>query len=403
MRQAHKSKRSRTGEIKPTSLTNSMRLENGPKSTNTVRSRKQGEQVTVYGQSTVTSKRNGFNFGDIMNIIAPVYKVILKTHGHNQFNHPFPTLITSKDNAVTALNRTEFAGTLRTIKSTSGQQSWTEFIGLPAYDPNLNATICSVDDLMAKVNADTSHISTNLTMASLRSGSVERQLQYNGGSQTHTFSNMANSIVNIELWELHPRHPMPGYDILTSLPNTIGAQIITDMGLKYSNANVTFPRRDNTVINDVNDINITITPNLPTLNAKFKISKPLKVKLAPGDVFTYKLVFPSFKITNSDWNYLAGDMTDGSDKQRNHLIPGFTKILCMRTYGEIGTNDQTLGTNYTSVGATPTQITHQQVEYHNVRSIPWVEPSSTNICDYQDVTGITSGVNPETNVHDVIY
>lgn len=404
MRQAHKSKRSRTGEIKPTSLTNSMLLEYTPKSTTSVRTSKKGEQVTIYGKSNVTHKRNGFTFGDVMNIIAPIYKVILKTHGHNQFGRAVPTLITSKDDAVTVLNRSEFAGTLRTIKSVSGKQSWTEFLGLPSFDPNRNATICSVEDLMAKVNADTSHLSTNTTLTLLSDGALERQLQYNGGSQTHTFSNMVSSVVYIELWELHPRHPMAGFDNVGTY-NSIGAQVLTDIttgtnvGLTAGGGNATFPRRDSTRYDDVNDINVTITPDLATINAKFKISKPIKVKLAPGDVFTYKMVFPSFKLTNSDWNYLQGGVTS----IKNQLIPGFSKILCMRTYGEIGTNDPTLGTNFTSVGPLPTQITHQQIEYHNVRSIPWIERLTTNICDYQDVDGITTGVNPETNVHDTIY
>lgn len=315
---------------------------------------------------------------DLTSLLCPPFKVKISTYGVNQY----------------AGNNNTPAGNLRTIYSPAGQQYWFESIGLPAKkEAGTNATILDVDTLIKKA-PDVRNVAqstpahpidgpggTELIDNPGLEGRFDQQFQYLSGFQRHQFVNSGNTTVHCEFWELHPRHPMNLWNTTTSAYYSIGADVLADYITNQPLGNALAPTYTTTSYDAVTDLTVRITNSLDRVNAKYKHTKPIRVTIQPGGTFVYTMKFEPFKCTNTEWNYLLAPGGPGVNPTIIQALPGFTKILVGRFWGELSHSAAAAGL-HGSVNAGPLSLDHIQTEYHHCRAMPY-QPTKNTIIDYR--------------------
>jgi len=329
-------------------------------------------QSAVAKAGTRRRVRSTLSLTDLTNLIAPAYKVNIKSYGFNMYGK-----------AAGGAS----AGDLRQIYNAAGSQYWFEAYGLPAIDINANPTTCNMQQLMYKAvdirNVDNATLPVPLVINPLQGGSdqtrLESQFQYIDGSQKHTFVNSGNTTVYGEFWELIPRHPMIAYNT-DGTAKTIGDDVIADYATNQPVANVATPVYTTASYNAVSDNMVRINSKLNRINSKYKVSKPVKICIQPGGTFVYTMSFGSFKCTNTEWNVLVGNNAN-DDYNRAQWIPGFTKILVARFWGELS-HTVAVDRVYSAVNCGPLSLMHTMSEYHHCRAMPF-QPTKNVILDYR--------------------
>lgn len=309
---------------------------------------------------------------DLTSLVCPPFKVKVSCYGNNCYSY-----VSSPNPAA--------AGTLRNLYSPAGSQYWFESVGLPAYTQGINPTIMEVTDLMAKAKdiRNTANIIDPTVNPPVMPEQLDFQFQYLNGYQRHTFVNSGNTTVHMEVWELHPRHPMLGIKPSGQFIgyNTVGADVLRDYTANQPLANNLKPQYTTASYDSVTDLSVRITPFLDTVNVKYKVSKPVNITIQPGGTFVYTMAFEPFKCTNSEWQTLIDPNTAGGLTSFPHYIPGFTKLLVARAWGELS-HSAASEHLYGAVNAGPLSLMHTMVEYHHCRACPY-QPTKNTIIDYR--------------------
>jgi len=330
------------------------------------------ERQSATSLSLKKQPRHNMSLMDLTSLLAPPFKCAITSYGYNMYGKTAGSYPPGTG-----------AGDLRNIYSPAGQQYWFEAVGLPASDRSFTPTIMDVDSLITKSKdirniADITPVSGQPLMQSTGE-SKELQFQYMSGYQRHEFVNAGNTTVHAEFWELHPRHPMTGY-ASNGTYTGVGADVLADMATNQPLANTLRPVYTTTSYDAVTDLSVRINKYLDTVNAKYKVSKPVRVTIQPGGTFVYTMKFEPFKFTNTEWNALIG--TGTADTSHANLMPGFTKLLCARFWGELSHNAGSESHLYSAVNCGPVNLMHIQKEYHHCRACPY-QPTKNVIIDYR--------------------
>lgn len=311
---------------------------------------------------------------DLTSLVCPPFKVAITSYGFNG------TLYSSAD-------ATTKPGNLRNIYTQAGRQYWFEAYGLPAYDISTNPTTMDVNQLMMKAR-DVRNIANIVNPAAdplnpSTTDAVDQQFQYMAGFQRHEFVNSGNTTVHCEFWELHPRHPMVAYALSGGAIRaaTIGADVLADMVDNQPLANTINPTYTAASYDSTNDMSVRITKNLDRINSKYKVSKPVRVTIQPGGTFVYTMKFTPFKCTNTEWQHILYPPVN-SALSAVHWMPGFTKILVGRMWGELSHNEGDGNHLYSAVNCGPINLMHIMKEYHHCRACPY-QPTKNTIIDYR--------------------
>lgn len=317
---------------------------------------------------------------DLTSLIAPPFKAKITSYGYNTALYTGPSAAAPE-------------GNLRTLYSPSGKQYWFESIGLPAIDPTANPTILSVDQLIKKAPdvRNVANVTPNTTglgpLIVPNDSALDQQFQYLSGYQRHQFVNSGNTTVHCEFWEAHPRRPMPGYLYLGAGPHTaltIGQDVLADFRANVPLQNTQAPVNTPSSTDELTDLSVRINSDSATTHYKYKITKPMRVTIQPGGTFVYTLRFEPFKFTNTEWNVLlAPNYVDvmANPFNQSHFIPGFTKILVGRMWGELSHSEQ-VDHLHPHVGAGPISLNHIMTEYHHCRALPY-QPTRNVVTDYR--------------------
>lgn len=386
-----------------------------------------GAGVQKGGSAGKRKKPRNLGVGWINRVMFPISKFTIKNYGENFYG------LTMGSSRLTR------AGTLKRLAGEPMKQYWFEGYGLPLYQPvvgsnsNLQGSvpsICSLLDLCwhaannKVVDTYTSDLAGSNALSAASSGPttiayarlLNKKVAYLGGFQKHTFVNVSNAHQFMEIYELHPRDVMfdwtvssnnlkfrsVGDDVLkdyatnaattTSLATTQNAIDLTPTDLRYD---------------DVNDPLVTINSRCRIVHAKWKVSKPLKVALAPGETFHYTMRFDPFTFEEGELNkylesvYYSSDTVTSNDYTRPTSIPLFTKRLVVRAWGEIGHSTITVNKDVTTTTLTSTQIAankeqptyvantqanllHLQEEQHSVRYVPEANTRRDIMIDERD-------------------
>lgn len=353
-------------------------------------------------------------------------------------------------------------GDLKCITSEPTRQQWVEFVGLPFYTPNLsslqpnglvgNKTVRTVQDLMylshntksgpqyswatgsgsyvvdgtIKDNTGVAPIGQYDQPFSETSMHQRTCFIYQGGYQRHSFKNQSQAQCFIEVWECHPRErtfdwhvAASNHDFLTW--HSVGIDVLHDLKVASANphnydngAPTDDPFYPNgmaptlSAYDQVTDFGVRINKNCTRTLTNYKVSKPIRVCLAPGETFEYTMKFPGFSFDNIEFAQLLENiyLTSGTDanawsniKVRPTSIPKFTKRLVFRFWGEQGAsraftpdNPATTDVNEYAVhpgtvgveGAVPVYLIHTQEEYHKCRLTPQVNTKYHVVSNLRD-------------------
>lgn len=370
------------------------------------------------------------------------------------------------ENTGASFRNNDSKGGLKAITSLPTRQRWVEFIGLPLYNPELdylqpngkvgNLTIRTLFQLMQASWNNTligenmgyqvgSYVKDGIVKDNNGAspegigspGSVfnENLMQqrmsfcYNGGYQRHTFKNQSQAQAFIEVWELHPRERTFDWEVSSANHDflhfhSVGEDLLHDLKVASSNPkyfdDITAmesypPGMEPTYdkFDSVNDLGVRINKKCQRVLCNYKVSSPVRVCLAPGEVFQYTMGFDGFTFDNAEFmqmlesidiNINQANSPDNftSIKVRPTTIPKFTKRLCMRFWGEQGAakNDNQQGTVLIE-GAVPVYLIHTQEEYHSCRYMPAVNTNYYVVNDQRDTDSTASNllvVNDETGL-----
>jgi len=328
--------------------------------------RQQAQSVLTKGQL-----RPYLSIADLTSLLCPPFKVKTSSYGYNGYLY---------DSTKTAA-----AGDLRNIYQPAGGQYWFEAYALPAVGLDNCPTILDVQTLISKAK-DIRNIANiadppNNPLLAL---DKDLQFQYLGGYQRHQFVNSGNTTVFMEIWELHPRHPMIAYNTASGpvKPNTIGTDVLADMVTNQPLGNTLAPLYTTTSYDSVNDMSVRITNNMDRINMKYKVSKPVRVTIQPGGTFVYTIKLEAFKMTNSEWATLIGPPGSNPNLNGAQWMPGFTKAICARIWGEMSHSEASEAHLYSAVNSGPVNLMHTQTDYHHCRAMPF-QPTKNVIIDYR--------------------
>ena len=380
--------------------------------------------------------------------LFPITRFVLKNYGENFYDLTMPASTTA-----TALRLTR-AGTCKALRGLPTRQYWFEGYGLPLYWPFVGGTdrvqamvpsCCSLLDLAAyaannKVvsnlvpdygSVDIGQPVTNGEPSSTNQRKLlDLRICYLGGYQKHTFVNVSNAHQFIEIYELHPRDLMFDWKVTGSGSATalrfksVGEDLLKDYSYNDDTTNTDINPTSDTIdltptptrYDDVNDMMVRIHSKCRNIHAKYKVSKPLKIGLAPGETFHYAMRFDPFVFEEGELLRYIESIANASDNSmaahytRPTSIPLFTKRLVVRAWGEVGHSSVTINTTGTDGTLSATQVTdnqklpdyvantqanllHLQEERHAIRHIPRVLTPRDVIIDEKDQPASTVGAS----------
>jgi len=378
----------------------------------------QGEKKTVTTVSNTKNRKIGkpFGFKRLMDILCPIFSYKRTGYG-NRWD------LRQGDNPIAGFS--EKQGSCTNIHWDPGQQGWAEFVALPMHNYGGQGTTftdawmydgfgMSVSELLHKAGDIRNDVqSTLIARPTTTAGNINTQadltvstetpgamhawtgmtFDYHGGYQTHTFINVSEVKIHIELWELQPRNVEQGVKRIVGTTNKLRSRPIwEDVAIDYKSnlplGNSRYPQYDETVTEAnvhqdyKHDIDFRINKNSNRTHLKYLVGKSVKVVLEPGDKYIHKVILDPFSFTESSWNVVQGQydststaaLSNGAAQGPAMLIPLFTKLLAVRAWSDLGFRKSEDFTEIAGVGHLPGQLAHTCTEHHKCRMMPYQKP-----------------------------
>jgi hypothetical protein len=382
------------------------------------KTRGDGEKKTI---STVSNTRNRkigkpFGFKSLMDLLCPIFQYTRVGYGNRwDLRHgdaPIPGF-------------SDKQGSCTNIFWSAGQQGWAEFCALPMHNFGGQGTSfsdafmydgfgCSVSELIHKSgdirnDAQSTIIARGTTTASMINTQADLTVSteepkallgwtgltfdYHGGYQSHSFINMSENKISIELWELQPRNVEQGVKRIVGTANKLRTRAVwEDVAVDYKSklplANNRYPQYTESV-NETNvsqdykhDMDFRINKDSNRTHLKYMVGKSVRISIAPGDKYIHKIILDPFSFTESSWNVVQGQydststaaLSNGAAQGPAMLIPLFTKMLVVRAWSELGARLDEAGAYVAGVGHLPGQLAHTCTEHHKCRMMPYQKP-----------------------------
>lgn len=378
-------------------------------------------------RSMAPKKRYRIKTYDLANMICPLYKLRWEGYGFNyalvnttNLNNDTITYDTASGISTYGNNALGSPkGTWKSCEWNSGQQYWFESPALMFYKKFPDGTRRSVTELIQKYPDIVKHtaFNTDVNISDFygaiqtyvdTSGVIKNKLAdgvnicYHGGKQVHTFTNFGVTEVEMEFWELHPRVNLSGYIRTGSTgtspnlaavyrPDYVWKDLIRDHIDNTPFGNTKPIVDDYKSIDEVTDVGVRIDADCRTIHYKYKVSNPVRTRIAPGGTFTYEMQLPAFKVTGGEFlEYLVRhqnvedsttvDNSSLREEMRPSFIPKFTRILCGRMFGQKTVKFGTEGTKpdgntgdtkfISKHGFGPGIVGHIMSEYHELNVMP---------------------------------
>lgn len=378
-----------------------------------------GEKRTISTVSNTKNRKIGQKFGlkNIIDMLCPIFSYKRQGYG-NRWD------LRHADNPIAGFSDKQ--GSAVRLQWGPGQQGWAEFCALPMHNwgGNGNGVIpvgsfmfdgfgASVAQLIRKAadirnDAQAVHAALQASGAAMINPHADTTtalitpqsllqwsgltFDYHGGYQSHTFINMSECKINIELWELQPRAVMTN---LKTFNSKVRARAVwEDVSFDYKNdlplGNTRMPQYTleanqggNAFQDYKDDINFRITKNSNRTHLKWVVGKSIKVSLNPGDKYIHKVILDPFSFTESTFNNIqtkvenASEDNSGNNNNPVMLVPQFSKMLVVRGWSDLGVRLNGTFTDIAGVGHLSGMLAHTCTEYHKCRMMPYQKPFQT--------------------------
>jgi len=383
-----------------------------------------------------------YNNKQITDILASPLKLVIHGYGVNNLYYVRGQKINDfVEGTATGTVVETTGGDLRTLGCLPGRQVYYEDVALKFKDPTTSngttngcAWTTTVDNLMVRAQYEGRTFQSHNTQTSLGFSSDESKLLnrfiYHGGCVIHKFTNTTNTTTYMEFREFTPRQIFPQYTYLegsvTNAKND-GLYRTIEKDLTVQNvASLFLPTPTGTTFNQFDDKGFKYNSKCLLTNSRWVVGSPITVKVQPGETYTYKMVLPPFQFKTSEFMLLLNSGTtsmNGSDTTPVY-VPGFTKHLMMRAWGESNVysvsdkwNDASATTD-TLLDPMPTdnlnnseapvqqldrvtsagvRLAHTRSEYHTYRGVPY-NPNglARQVRDFRDFaeTKFVPGTDP---------